>query len=290
MDVPVEFRVLGPLEAVVDGRRLDLGPPKRRMLLALLLLEPGHCVPVERMVDLIWEAPPPAARRVVFAHVARLRKALAPAAAYGVALLSTPPGYTLTVDPAQVDAHVFRQLVRGAAAVEDQQARADLLRRALGLWRGPALQDLSAGANLQHICRGLDDLRLLSLEDRIDADLAAGHDRLMRDELSQLVAQHPLRERLAGQLMLALYRLGNIGEALEVYRRTRSHLAAELGLDPGPELSHLHATILRRDRSLALPAPNRRVAPRPAAVRGRPMVRVRSGAVQPADAAPLSPR
>jgi DNA-binding SARP family transcriptional activator len=252
-DVLVEFRVLGSLEAIIDGRAVDLGPPKRRVLLALLLLECGRCVPVERLVDIAWEVSPPAARRVVFAHVARLRKALAPAAAHGVALVSTPPGYTLRVDPARVDAHVFRRLVQDAAAVDDPQARADLLRRALSLWRGPALDDLIVGPGLQRICQGLENLRLMTLEDRIEADLAAGRHRLVRGELAELVAQYPQYERLAGQLMLALYRCGNTSEALEVYRRTRAHLTAELGLDPGPELSHLHTTILRRDRSLAAP-------------------------------------
>jgi DNA-binding SARP family transcriptional activator len=249
---PVEFRLLGSLEAVVDGQPVDLGPPKRRVLLALLLLECGRCVPVDRLVDIAWEVPPPAARRVVFAHVARLRKALAPAAAYGVSLVSTSPGYTLRADPAQVDAHVFRRLVQ-EASTGDPRLQADRLRRALDLWRGPMLGDLPVGPGLQRICHGLDTLRLMALEDRFEADLAAGRHRTVRGELAELVAQHPQYERLAGHLMLALYRCGNTGDALEVYRRTRAHLAAELGLDPGPELSQLHATILRRDRSLTAP-------------------------------------
>jgi DNA-binding SARP family transcriptional activator len=253
-DASVQFRILGPLEAAIDGRLVDLGPPKRRVLLALLLLESGRPVPLERLVDLAWEAPPPAARRVVFAHVARLRKALAPAARHGVQLVSTPPGYTLRTDPEYIDAHLFRQLIRDGAAAGDPRARADLLGRALRLWRGPALDDLAGGPGMQRICHGLDNLRLITLEDRIEADLAAGRHRLVRGELAELVAHHPLHERLAAQLMLALYRCGNTSEALEVYQRTRSHLASELGLDPGPELSQLHATMLRRDRSLAPPA------------------------------------
>lgn len=252
-DVQVWFRVLGPSAAMIDGRAVDLGPPKRRVLLALLLLECGRCVPVERLVDIAWEVPPPAARRVVFAHVARLRKALAPAAAYGVELVSTPPGYTLRVDPARVDAHLFRRLVQDGAALDDPVARAAVLRRALDLWHGPALDDLAGGPGLQRVRQGLENLRLMALEDRIEADLAAGRHRLVRGELAELVAQQPQYERLAGQLMLALYRCGNVSEALEVYGRTRAHLADELGLDPGPELSDLHTTILRRDRSLAAP-------------------------------------
>jgi DNA-binding SARP family transcriptional activator len=252
-DIPVRFRVLGPLHAVIDGHALNVGPPKRRTLLGLLLLECGRCVPVDRLVDLAWDTPPPAARRVVFAHIARLRRMLAPAAAYGVVLDSTSPGYTLRADPAGIDVHLFRQLAGQAAAVTDPADRADLLRRALGLWRGRALEGLTGGSGLQRICHGLDSVRFITLEDRIEADLEAGRHRLVRAELTELFALHPLNERLAGQLMLALYRCGNTKEALEVYQRTRLHLATELGIDPGPELERLHMTILRQDDSLAAP-------------------------------------
>jgi DNA-binding SARP family transcriptional activator/tetratricopeptide (TPR) repeat protein len=247
---PVAFRVLGPIMAAVDGQPVDLGPPKRRLLLALLLLECGRPVPVDRLVDLAWEEPPPAARRVVFAHVARLRKALAGAERHGVALLSTPPGYTLRAAPEQVDAQLFRQLVAEAATLEDAAVRAKLLREALALWRGPALEDLAGGARAQRLARGLEDARLTALEDRIEADLAAGRHAGLVGELSELVDAHPLRERLVGHLMLALYRGGNASAALDAYRRARADLATELGLDPGPELAALHEAILRRDPTL----------------------------------------
>jgi DNA-binding SARP family transcriptional activator/tetratricopeptide (TPR) repeat protein len=192
---------------------------------------------------------------VIFAHIARLRRALAGAEPHGVRLLSTPPGYTLDVDPDRVDAHVFRRRVTEAAAQADPAARAELLRAALGLWRGPALGDLAAGPGPRRLVQALEDLRLTATEDRIDADLSAGRHAGLLGELAELVARHPLRERLAGQLMLAHYRSRSIGAALDVYRRTRADLAAELGLDPGPELDRLHDAILRRDPGLAEPAP-----------------------------------
>jgi DNA-binding SARP family transcriptional activator/tetratricopeptide (TPR) repeat protein len=250
----VAFRVLGPIEAVIDGRQVDLGPQKRRLVLALLLLECGRPVPVDKLVDLIWEEPPPSARRVVFAHVARLRKALAGAAGHGVALVTEPSGYAMRVEPDRVDVHLFRQLVDTARATVDPAARAKLLRAALDLWRGPPLEDPEVGSGPYRLCRGLEDLRLNALEERIDADLAAGMHSTLVGELSGLVAEHPLREGLAGKLMLALYRCGNTSEALEVYRRSRASVATALGLDLGPELNDLHDAILRRDPGLAAPA------------------------------------
>jgi DNA-binding SARP family transcriptional activator/tetratricopeptide (TPR) repeat protein len=251
----VAFRVLGPIEAVVDGRRVDLGPPKRRLVLALLLLECGRPVAVDKLVDLTWEEPPPSARRVVFAHVARLRKALAGAAKHGVALVTEPSGYAMRVEPDRVDVHLFRQLVESARTTADPAARAKLLRDALDLWRGAPLEDPEIGSGPHRLCRGLEDLRLNALEGRIDADLAAGMHATLVGELSSLVAEHRLRERLAGQLMLALYRSGNTSGALEAYRRSRAAVATELGLDPGPGLNDLHDAILRRDPSLAAPSP-----------------------------------
>ena len=135
----VAFRVLGPVEAMVDGQPIDLGPRKRRLVFAVLLLECGRPVPVDKLVDLTWDEPPPAARRVVFAHIARLRKALAGA---GVALVTEPSGYALRVEPSTVDVHLFRQLVDTARTALDPPARAALLRDALDLWRGPPLEGL----------------------------------------------------------------------------------------------------------------------------------------------------
>ncbi|MCU7723928.1 tetratricopeptide repeat protein [Actinoplanes sp. KI2] len=261
----VEFRVLGPVEVIVDGRPADLGPAKRRLVLALLLLESGRRVPVDRIVELTWEQPPPSAKRVVFAHIARLRKALAGARPYGVELASGPAGYELRVDPEQVDAARFRRLLAAGRAADDPASRVRLLRDAQALWRGPVLAGLGAGPGALRLVQGLDELRLTSIEERIDDDLAAGRHAEAAAELAELLARQPSRERMAGQLMLALYRSGRTAEALEVYRRTRVHLADELGLDPGPELDARHEAILRRDPALSLapPAPVRSAPPPP---------------------------
>ena len=246
----VEFRVLGPVEAVIDGRPIDLGPPKRRLLFALLLLEGGRPVSVERLADRIWPEPPPAFRRVVFAHVARLRKALACAVQYGVELVTSPAGYALRVDPDFADVHRFRRLVAAAATVAENTRRSELLHEALGLWRGPALENLADGSGAPHLARGLEDLRLTAIEDRVEADLAAGLHTALISELTLLVAEHPFRERMTRHLMLALYLCGDTSAALDVYRRTRADLVAELGVEPGPELTALHEAVLRRDPSL----------------------------------------
>lgn len=254
-DVAVEFRVLGPVEALVDGRPVDLGPAKRQLLLALLAMECGRCLPLDRLIDLVWEEPPPTARRVVFAHIARLRKALAGAAGRGADLVSTPPGYTLRTDPDRVDAYLFRRLVDTARNTAEPAARTALYRDALALWRGPVLAGLTTAPGASQLFQGIEDLRLVAIEERIEADLSAGRHNAVLGELADLVARHPLRERLAGHFMLALYRCGRTAEALDAYRRTRTHLAAELGVDPGPELNALQVAILHRDPVLTGPPP-----------------------------------
>jgi DNA-binding SARP family transcriptional activator/tetratricopeptide (TPR) repeat protein len=252
-DAAVEFRVLGPVEALVDGRPVDLGPAKRQLLLALLAMECGRCLPLDRLIELVWEEPPPTARRVVFAHIARLRKALAGAAGRGADLVSTPPGYTLRTDPDRVDAHLFRRLVDTARNTTEPAARTALYRDALALWHGPVLAGLTAAPGASQLFQGIEDLRLVATEERIEADLSAGRHDAVLGELADLVARHPLRERLAGHFMLALYRCGRTAEALDAYRRTRAHLAAELGVDTGPELNALQAAILHRDPALKEP-------------------------------------
>jgi len=244
---PVHIRVLGPIEATVGGRRVDCGPPKRRLLLGLLALEAGRPVPMERLLNLLWEAPPPAAKRVVFAHVTRLRQALAYASGDQVPLVRSQGGYALEVAPAAVDAHLFRQRVAEAAGIEDVSRRAAVLREALELWRGPALEHLVVTAGGEPLVHSLEELRLYAIEDRIEADLATGGHAAAVTELAALVVAHPLRERMAGHLMLALYRCGAVTRALDVYLRIRKVLADEFGLDPGPELTALNRAILRRD-------------------------------------------
>jgi DNA-binding SARP family transcriptional activator len=249
----MKFGLLGSVAVWVDGRPVEIGPPKRRLLLAVLLLDLGRVVPVDRLVELLWDDdPPPAARRVVFAHISRLRQLLTAAGAktYGVSLETAAPGYALLADPDRVDAHRFQRLVEQARATADVSERAELLRSALALWRSDALADVAGGAVRDRLCRHLTDLRLLAMEERLEADLRCGRHRELLGELAELVEQHPLRERLAGLLMLARYRSAMQAEALETFQRLRTRLVDELGIDPGPELRRLQEAILRNDPAL----------------------------------------
>ena len=242
----VDFRVLGPLE-VRDGERvLALGGPKRRALAALLLLAENRPVPASRLVDGMWgEQPPAAAASSLQNQVSRLRSVL------GDRLETTAAGYLLRVQPGELDLDRFRRLLEEARASEPAAA-AERLREALALWRGPALADLE-GEPADAAAAHLDGLRLTALEERIDADLALGRHADLVPELEVLTAEHPFRERLWGQLVLALYRAGRQAAALDAYVRARRALVDELGTEPGPALRELHALILRQDPTLDLP-------------------------------------
>ena len=248
----VEFRILGPLEAVEDDRRLALGGPKQRAVLAILLLHRGEAVPTDRLIDELWgERPPPTAAKTVQVYVSNLRKAL------GNGLLMTQGhGYVLRTSPGQVDCERFDALVAEARqALRDEQARAasDRLREALQLWRGPALGDLAYERFAQSAAAQLEEQRLAALEDRIDADLALGEHAALVAELELLVREHPVRERLQAQLMLALYRSGRQVDALEHYRAARRALNEQLGIEPGPGLKELERSILSHDAALQPP-------------------------------------
>src|SRR5205823_190953 len=187
------------------------------MVLAVLLLEANRVVPVRRRVELTWDGDPPAsAPRVVQAHVSRLRSALAAAgaAADGVALLRRGPGYLLSCDPERVDAFRFRTLVRAARAHRDAAGRARLLRDALALWHGPPLADAAADEARARLCAGLEEARLTAIEDLLDAELVLGRHLATLDEITDLVRRYPQRQRLVGQLMLALHRAGRSSDAL----------------------------------------------------------------------------
>jgi DNA-binding SARP family transcriptional activator len=231
----VEFRILGPLEVLGDdGRPVALPPAKPRALLVLLLLNRNRTVRTEALVDQLWDERPPAtATKTVQVYVSQLRKGL------GDRLQTRPGGYELRVDDEELDADRFERL----AGEGDY-------RHALELWRGPALVDVRGEAFARSAAERLEEARLAALEDRIDADLDAGRHAALVGELEQLVEEHPVRERLRGQLMLALYRSGRQAEALDVYRRTRTLLADELGLEPSPELRELEQAILRQDEAL----------------------------------------
>jgi DNA-binding SARP family transcriptional activator len=253
--VSVQVRILGPIE--VHGGRISGGRPLS--LFALLLVNRGALVPVDKIVDELWEGAGPRHRRkAVHVVASRLRSAV------GTDVLrSEPAGYGLRLAPGELDADRFEVLLRrGRAELADGDAReaAATLRRALGLWRGPALAEVAEERFAQPEAARLEDLRLACLSDRIDADLACGRHEELVGELEALVRAHPLRERLRGQHMLALYRSGRQAEALDAYRSAYQALADGLGIEPSPELRALEAAILRHEvPALATPPPARDV-------------------------------
>jgi DNA-binding SARP family transcriptional activator len=255
----MEFRLLGPLEVAEQDRLLDLGALKQRSLLALLLLHANEVVAVERLIDELWgESPPATVGKSVHVYVSRLRKQLGDGR-----LLTRPPGYLLRIEPAELDLARFERLVADAASADPATA-ARRLREALALWRGPPLADLAYEPFAQSQITRLNELRLHALEQRIEAELAEGRHAALVGELEALVAEHPLSERMRGQLMRALYRSGRQADALAAYRAARAALVEELGIEPGRELRELQQAVLRQDAKLDVPAAER---PQPAAAR-----------------------
>jgi DNA-binding SARP family transcriptional activator len=245
----LDFRVLGSLEVSDETGPLLLGGQKQRSVLALLLLEAPRPVPTDRLIDLLWgEQPPRTAATSLQNFISQLRKSLGP----GV-LVTKSPGYALAIAPEQVDLNRFRALLADARAAEEPAERAAKLRSALDLWRGPPLADLAFESFAEPFTAPLEEERIAAVEDRIDADLAAGRHRDLVGELELFVEQHPVRERLRAQLMLALYRSGRQAEALEVYQDARRFLVDQLGIDPGRDLRELHASMLRQDVRLRVP-------------------------------------
>lgn len=246
----MEFRILGPLEVLSDSGPLALGGIKPRALVAVLLLHANEPVHAERLALALWgEDVPPSALKTLQIYVSRLRKAFKEA---GI-LATTPAGYRLRVRPGELDADRFARAVqdaRGALAGGRAAEAAATLHDALALWRGAPLAELAFEPFAQAAISALEEQRLAAIEVRVDAELAAGLHAALVGELRQLAAAHPTRERFVCQLMLALYRSGQQVEALEYYRRARANLAAELGLEPGPELRELHQAILVQDPSL----------------------------------------
>ncbi|MBB4911624.1 DNA-binding SARP family transcriptional activator [Actinophytocola algeriensis] len=244
-----EFRLLGAFEVWVGGHRLQLGGCRQKKVLATLLLNVNAVVTTERLVDLLWEDPPGTARRQVHNAIARLRVSLGSARAL---VVSDGPGYRVQVAPEQVDVHRFTRALtaaRRAAANGDWGSVSRTVPDALRLWRGPALAGLS-GRLLEAAAHRLDEQRLAAQELAVESRLEEGEAASLIPELTELIAEHPLREGLRAQLILALARSGRQSEALEVYERTRLLLAEELGLEPGPGMRELQQRILRGDASL----------------------------------------
>jgi predicted ATPase/DNA-binding SARP family transcriptional activator len=247
----VEFRILGSVEVDNSGLAVDLGGLRERTLLARLLLAAGQVVSADRLADDLWAGePPPHSMATLRVYISRLRRALGPAAG---TLVTQPPGYRLQVKAGQLDASRFEHLVSVARRdLDDGEAAAAAagLRAALGLWRGPALSDVADFAFAQADVARLEEARLAATEDRVEADLACGRHAWLTGELDGLAAAHPLRERLCGQRMIALYRCGRQADALGAYRELRVRLADELGIDPNPRLHRLHEAILRQEPHL----------------------------------------
>ena len=251
----LRFLVLGRLEAYDDDIELDLGPRKQRAVLAVLLLNANHVVSTERLIDDLWgDSPPSTARAALQVYVAGLRKALGSG---GASLRTRAPGYILELDAGALDLDRFTQLRAEARESSDAERRAALLHDALRLWRDEPLPELRTEPFSAAAVAQLEQLRLAALEERIDADLALGRQAELVTELESLVAEHPYRERLRAQLLLALYRSGRQADALDAYQAGRRVLQDDLGLEPGNELRDLEAAILRHDEALspALPVP-----------------------------------
>jgi DNA-binding SARP family transcriptional activator len=245
----LEFRILGPVEVLDRDKALALGGQKQRAVLAALLIDAGRVVSTDHLLDALWgEHPPKTAPTSLQNFVSQLRKLLGPEL-----LVTKPPGYQLRLDPGQLDLDRFTQLVEEARAA-DAEERSAKLRKALALWRGAPFADFTFESFAQPEIARLGELRLSVLEERIDADLEAGRHAELVGELEPLVAEFPLRERLRGQLMLALYRSGRQAEALRAYQDARSALVDELGIEPSPALSQLHGAILRQEAGLDSPA------------------------------------
>jgi DNA-binding SARP family transcriptional activator/class 3 adenylate cyclase len=260
----IDFFLLGPLEARQRERPLRLGSIKHRMLLAKLLLHPNQVVSTEELIVAVWgEEPPPTVKQSLQNHVAALRKAIEAGNGDGPprTLVTRDPGYLLRIDPERLDLHRFQRLDREgrqALAGGDPARAADLLRQALALWRGPALADVAASADIAWPeLVGVEELQVASTEARIEAELALGRHHELVAELEALVRLHPLREHLHGQLMLALYRSGRQADALAAYRAARKVLVDELGIEPSVGLQRLEQAILAQDPALELLVPAR---------------------------------
>ena len=236
----MEFRVLGPLEVEHDDRALKLGSGKQLALVAVLLLNANEAVSTDQLVDELWgESPPPTAPKIVRNYVSVLRREL------GDRLVTKPPGYLLRVEEGELDSERLERAIR--------RGDAEGLTNALALWRGKPLAQFTYEPFARQEIERLEELRLTAIEALNDAELDLGRHAGLVAQLEALVREHPLRERLSGQLMLALYRSGRQSEALEAYRHARRVLDEQLGIEPGPALRELEHKILNQDESLAPP-------------------------------------
>src|SRR5512133_1440162 len=258
----MDYRILGPIEAFDRDRQLPLGGARQRAVLALLLLHGNETLTRDVIIDQLWgENPPPTAAKVLQNCVSALRNALPPDTIRTVA-----GAYSLALEADELDGDRFERLVAEGRAARDEGNHTEALeqlRRALELWRGAPLSDLSYEPFAQDEIKRLEELHIGVFEDRIEAELALGHHDELVPELEGLVTRHPLRERLRAQLMLALYRAGRQAEALEAYRAARRTLLAELGIEPGRALRELEHAILEQSPAIEIAARQRQPPLRP---------------------------
>ena len=251
----MELRLLGPLELVVGRQMLKIGGPRQRVVLSMLAINANRVTSVDELVEALWDTDPPStARAQIQTCVSSLRKLITDAGCPG-GIRTRPPGYLLEIAPSDLDTEAFGELV-GAASNHTEEGRiataASTLRKALNLWRGPALADVTSDL-VKRRATQYEDQRIAAIEERIRLDLALGAHEEIIGELAALVARYPFRERLAGFRMLALYRSGRQADALSFCRRFRDSLVEELGIEPGHELRQLENAILNRDPALDLP-------------------------------------
>ena len=247
----MDFRILGSVEVLSGGQPLPVGGPKQRALLAYLLLNNREAVSAERLIDELWYDPPAGGVGAVQTQVSRLRRAL------GGRITTSGNGYSIDLEPGELDLDRFRSLLAEAGTASSAVERSRLLVEADALWRGRPLQGVD-GPFVAAEVRALDELRLAAVEERLEADLDAGRAAALVSELSSLVAHHPLRERLRSHLILALYRTGRQAEALVAFRETRQMLDDDLGLEPSLALRDLERAILRHDPALTRVSPGGR--------------------------------
>jgi basic membrane lipoprotein Med (substrate-binding protein (PBP1-ABC) superfamily)/DNA-binding SARP family transcriptional activator len=251
----MEYRILGPFEVLNDGRPVEIGARQQRALLTLLLLNLNSVVSTERILEQIWPTDPTGKERTLWVYISKLRAALEPgrqAHSRSSVLVTKDHGYMLRADRSDLDTHRFEELAaRGnALLVDDPEQAADVLRQALALWRGTALEDFEYDEFAQAATARLEELRLVAIEDRIEADTRSRRHRDVLGELEQLVRDHPYRERLVGLQMVALYGAGRQADALRAFERYRLMILEELGLEPSPELRRIEEQVLLHDERL----------------------------------------
>jgi len=254
------FGLLGPLQVEVRGRPVELPGSRTKAVLAILLTNANHVVSADRLIDELWDGQPtPGATTTLQGYVSDLRRALTDALGEPAPVVTRRPGYLVRVEPEQLDVLRFERLVAEARATGRQESaggpsqhRARLLREALEIWRGPALADFVGEGFARPVAARLEEARLWALEERVEAELGTGCHGELVTELGTLTEENPLRERLWGQLMLALYRCGRQAEALRTYQTLRRHLGDELAIEPSPALQRLEHAILTQHPSLEL--------------------------------------